>query len=94
MHLEKATLHYDLAAFADNVELMPLKILTANGKVVRPKLIGADEISAFEAEIREAAQAIASGKPSSILSADLAQDAIILCHKQTEAVRRGKAVKV
>jgi predicted dehydrogenase len=94
IHLEKATLHYDLGAFADGVEVMPLKILTSKGKVVRPKLAGADEVTAFVAEIKEAAGAISGGKPSPILSADLAQDAIILCHKQTEAVKRGRTVKV
>jgi predicted dehydrogenase len=94
IHLEKATLHYDLGAFADKVEQMPLKILTANGKVVRPDLQGGDEVSAFVAEIKEAAQSIRTGRPSPILSAELAQDAIVLCHRQTESVRKGKPVKV
>lgn len=89
IHLEKATLHYDFAAFADQPELMPLKTLTSTGKVVRPKLGGGDPLRAFEAEMKEAAQSIKSGKASPILSADLARDAIILCHKQTEAVKRG-----
>jgi hypothetical protein len=61
---------------------------------VRPDLQGGDEVSAFVAEIKEAAQSIRTGRPSPILSAELAQDAIVLCHRQTESVRKGKPVKV
>jgi predicted dehydrogenase len=94
IYLEKATLNYELGAYADNVELMPLKILTQNGKVLRPDLGGGNEITAFEAEIKEAARSIKAGTASSILSAELARDAIVLCQKQSESVMKGKAVRV
>lgn len=93
IHLEKATLQYEFAAFADQAETMPLKILTPNGKVVRPDLGDGNPIRAFEAEIKEVAQAIRTGKPSAILSGELARDAVILCQRQAESVRKGKPVR-
>jgi predicted dehydrogenase len=94
MHLEKATLHYEFAAFSDRAELMPLKVLTSDNQVLRPDLGEADSIAAFVAEIEEVVSAIDSGKPSPLLGGDLARDAILLCHKQTEAVRSRAAVRI
>ena len=51
-------------------------------------------LAAFEAEIKEVAQSIKSGQPSAVLSGELARDAIVLCHKQTQAVRSGKTTKI
>lgn len=94
IHLEKATMHFDFAAFTDAAELMPLKIVTNTGKVIRPDLGDGDPVRGFEGEIKEVVRSISSGEPSAILSGELARDAIVLCHKQTESVRRGKLVKV
>ena len=49
---------------------------------------------AFDAEIPEVVKSASSGKPSALLSGALARDAIVLCHKQTQAVKSGKTVKV
>jgi predicted dehydrogenase len=94
IHLERATLQYEYAAFADAEELMPVKLLADNGKVIRPQLPPAGPTAAFEAEINDVLKSIRAGAPSSTLSGDLARDAIILCHKQTESVWQGRAVKV
>lgn len=94
IHLEKATLHYEAAFFADAAEIMPLKILTKKGEVLRPNLGPHGEIDAFVGEIKEMAKSVSSGKPSTLLSGDLARDAILLCHKQTEAVKSGRIIKV
>jgi predicted dehydrogenase len=94
IHLERATLHYEFAAFADTAELMPLKVLTDNGKVERPQLGDGDPLNAFQAEIQEVANSIQSGQPSPILAANLARDAIVLCQKQTESVRSNQRVTV
>lgn len=94
IHLEKATLHFDFAAFSDAAELMPLKIVTSTGKVIRPDLGDGDPVRGFESEIKEVVRSIGSAEPSAILSGELARDAIVLCHKQSESVRRGKLVKV
>jgi predicted dehydrogenase len=94
IHLEKATLQFEFAAFADGSELMPLKVLTANGKVLRPALGGGDPVGAFVAEIKEVVQAVKDNRPSELLSGELARDAIQMCHKQAHSVHRGKAVMV
>ncbi len=94
MHLEQATLQYEYAAFADQEELMPLKLLNAKGKVIRPNLGDGGPTAAFEAEIKEVARCIRSGDSSPILSGDLARDAIALCHKQTDSVKKGRPVRI
>ena len=94
IHLEKATMHFDFAAFSDAAELMPLKIVTSTGKVIRPDLGDGNPVRGFEGEIKEVVRSIGSAEPSAILSGELARDAIVLCHKQSESVHRGKLVKV
>lgn len=94
IHLEQATMHFDFAAFGDVAELMPLKIVTNTGKVIRPALGEGDPVRGFEGEIKEVVRSITSGERSAILSGELARDAIVLCHKQTESVRKGKSIKL
>jgi predicted dehydrogenase len=94
IQLEKATLNYELGVYGDQVEVMPLKVLPANGKVVRPKLSGADMPDAFVDEIKEVVKCVTAGHPSPTLDGDLARDAVVLCHKQTESVKKGKTVKI
>lgn len=96
IHLEKATLFYEFAALADgNNVLTPLTVLDSKGKVDRPAMPAGDpSLSAFEAEIKEFASAVKQDKPSPILSGELARDAIVLCHKQTESVKKQRPVKV
>ena len=77
------------------LQITPLTLLDSKGKAEQPKLPAGDPmLAAFDAEIKEVAQSIKSGKPSALLAGDLARDAIVLCHKQTQAVRSGKTVKV
>ena len=92
IHLEKATLTFELAAFADGVESLSLKVLTPDGKVERPDLGGGDEISGFESEIDEVSNCIDAGTESKILSGELARDAIILAETQSESVKTGTVV--
>lgn len=94
IHLERATLQYELGAFADEVEVMPLKILTSEGEVVRPDLDGGGEIPAFTAEIEEVVRALEQNQASEILSGELARDAIRLCYRQTESVKSNTRVRV
>lgn len=95
IHLEKATLHYEFAVIGDKPELlMPLTILDDQGNVERPELGNGDPTDAFEGEIRAVAEAIRTGKASPVLEGALARDAIVLCHKQTEAVQKGSAVRI
>lgn len=94
IHLERATLHHDLAVVGEDVRVSPLTILHADGTVETPNLGETDDITAFEREIAEAFESIRSGRPSPLLSGDLARDAIILCAKQDESVKSGKPVAV
>lgn len=92
IYLERATLLYDFAMLnGQPTASMPLTVLGSAGKVTRPKL---DETDAFAAELTEVAQAVRSGRPSPLLGADLALDALSLCHKETESVRKRRLVKV
>jgi len=90
IHLEKATLVYDLAGIG-KAGGVPLTLLGADGKATQPKLPAGD---AFEAELAAAAQAIATGEPSPLLSGRLAADALTICHRETESVVKGKQVVV
>ncbi len=66
---------------------MPLTVYEADGRVLEPELGDGDPVRAFQAEIAEVASSIESGRPSTLLSGDLARDALRICHLQTEAVR-------
>lgn len=96
LHLEKATLYFGLAVLAgDKLQVTPLTLLDAKGQVVYPQLPPGDPmLAAFDAEIQEVARSIRSGQPSPLLSGELARDAIVLCHRQTESVRKGRPVRV
>jgi hypothetical protein len=94
IHLEQATLHFEFAGYTDEPMVAPLRLLTPDGETTQPALSGGDPTDAFAAEIGEVATCIAADQPSAILSGDLARDAIILCHKQTESVMSGKTVEI
>ena len=66
---------------------------SADGKAKRPKL-GRRPVDAFAEELKEVAGAVRDNTPSPLLDGRLACDAVVLCQKQTESVRRGRAVKV
>src|SRR5262245_1392982 len=96
IHLEKATLLFDFAVMADGKNTsLPLTVLTSKGTVEYPTLPPGDPmLAAFEAEIKEVVSSCKRGRPSELLGGDLARDSIVLCHTQTESVRKGKTVAV
>ncbi|MEN6452533.1 MAG: Gfo/Idh/MocA family oxidoreductase [Thermoguttaceae bacterium] len=95
IYLEKATLLFDYAALAKvGDSLTPVTVLTADGKVARPKLPGGDPTVPFVNELTEAVRAVRANQPSALLAGDLARDAVILCQKETESVVKGRAVKI
>lgn len=95
IHLEKATIAFEFAVIGGEPELLlPLTILKPDGSVERPDLGGGDPmLQSFDLELAEVVRSIDAGEPSSILSGDLARDAVVICHKQTESVRTGQRVK-
>jgi predicted dehydrogenase len=79
VQFEKATLQFELSACSDGLDTMPLKVLHTDGRTERPTLTGGDEVSAFVAEIDDAAASIASGHLEKRLDGRFARDAIHLC---------------
>ena len=86
IHFEQATLQFEFAAFADQAESMPLKVLLPDGSVERPELGDGDPVFAFEREIGEVASCLEAGRPSTILDARLARDAVEICGLQAQQV--------
>jgi predicted dehydrogenase len=88
IYLERASLIYDSGG-------TPLTLLTDDGKATHPELPGGgDPLSAFTDEIQAAVDGVSSGKEPGLLSGQLARDALILCHRECESVKTGKAVSV
>jgi predicted dehydrogenase len=94
IHLERATLYFDFAALADGTLNVPLTVFTKDGRVERPELQGEDPVDGFVCELKEACRAVQAGKPSDVLGADLARDALVLCERQHRSLREGKLVRV
>lgn len=95
IYLEKATLLFDFATIGkDPILAIPLTVMTNNGRVMQPKLGSGDPVDSFVAEIGEVIKSIRSKTPSDLLDGELARDALVLCHKQTQSAARGRIVKV
>jgi predicted dehydrogenase len=84
IYLERATL-----AFHGTL----LTVLHADGRTERPDF-QSGELTAFTQEIEAAAEGVRKGKEPDLLSGKLARDALVLCHKECESLRTGKAVEV
>ena len=88
IYLEDATLLYDSDGGG-------LRLLNKKGKVETPKIKGSgDPLAAFQAELHMAAEAVTSGEEPNYLSAQLARDALVLCHQECQSVVTGKAVTI
>ncbi len=95
IYLERATLLFDYAAIGKGLDAhTPLTVLTNGGRVLRPKLGSGDPIDGFVAELTEVVRAVRTNTPSPLLHGELARDAVVLCQKQTQSVRTGRAVRV
>ncbi len=95
VHLERATLWFEFATVGKQAVLAtPVTVLTDSGRVLRPKLGSGDPVDAFAAELNEVARSIASGEPSIALDPQLARDALLLCHRQTQSLVRRRAIRV
>ena len=95
IYLEKATLIYDFSTLDGKpYSSMPLTLLSEDGKVFRPQIGSGDPVDAFVSELSHCIESVNSGSTSPLLDGSLARDALLLCHKQVESVRKGKMVKV
>ncbi len=88
IYLEKATLVYESGT-------CPLTVLRADGSSEQPKLEGGEEATtAFTAELQAAVDGVKAGREPDLLSGQLARDALVLCHRECESVKTGRAVAV
>jgi hypothetical protein len=88
LYLEKATLVYESGT-------CPLTVLKADGSSEQPKLPGGDDATtAFTIEIQAAVDGIKAGKEHDYLSGKLARDALVMCYREIESVKSGKAVSI
>jgi predicted dehydrogenase len=88
IYLEKATLTYESG-------VLPLTVLHTDGTSETPKFDGADDATAaFTNELQAAVDGVKAGKEPELLSAKLARDALVLCWKEIESVKTGKAVAI
>ena len=95
LHFERATLWFDFAVIGgEPVTAVPLTLLTARGKVTHPDLGSGDPINAFVSESSEVCRSIRSGRASTLLDGSLARDALLLCQRQSESVKRGRKVAI
>jgi predicted dehydrogenase len=94
IHLEKATLAFEFAVIGDKgTYLCEPVVMDGQGKARRPRLSGGDPLDAFADELREVIHCVRDGRPSEILGADLAQDAMRICEHESRSLERGKPVK-
>lgn len=95
IHLEKATLAFDFAVIGgEGRYLCEPTLFDSNGGVEHPTLPVGDPVDAFVNELREVTRCVGEGRPSEILGAILAQDAIRLCEKQSESLLQGQPIKI
>ena len=94
-YLEKATVVYEFSTLGGKPMLsMPLTLMADDGKVRKPRLGLGDPVAAFTQEIQAAVNGVAAGREAPELSGRQAADALRLCFKEVESVRRGRTVKV
>ncbi len=95
IYLEEATLLFEAASIGkDWIVAYPVTVLTNDGKVIRPKLGSGDACGPFVSEIKEVLRAIRTRTPSALLAGELARDALVLCEKQTQSLRSGRAARI
>ncbi len=91
IHFEEATIVFEFGVFEDEGRvMMPLTAIPREGSNELVDLGGGDPMMrAFEIELSSVAEGIAKGTVPEFLAADLARDAIRICHQQNESARSG-----
>jgi predicted dehydrogenase len=88
IYLERATLAYNSAG-------IPLTVFGSDGGADKPDLGNdGDPLTAFTSELQAAVDGVTSGTSPALLSAQLARDALALCYKEIDSVKKGRIVKV
>lgn len=95
IYMEKATLLFEFATLGNKPSVSrPLTLLTSDGKVTNPKLKSSDPIDAFADEIQYAVDAIRKNQEPTALSGEGAKNALLLCYKEAESIKKGRAITV
>ncbi len=95
LYFERATVLYDLQVLSGQAPAgIPLTVLGHGGSIQRPELARGDDVAPFVAELAEVARAVGRGRPSEVLSGELARDALLLCHKQMQSARSCRVVRI
>jgi len=94
IHLERATLAFEFAVVGKNGSYLcePVQF-GSDGRARRKQFSSSDPMDGFATELKEVVGCVRRNTRSDILDLRLAQDAIVLCHKQTESLRRRRSVK-
>ncbi len=95
IQLEGATLAFEFSVTGDQADYhCPPTLLAAESKVEYPQLPDGDPMHAFAAELGEVVASVQRGTSIEILDSALAQDALLLCHKQAESIQSRRRVEV
>ena len=95
IHFERATVMFEFAV-VDGEPLLttPCTVLPTRGKARRPQLGDGDPMVAFEKELKAVLRSIRTGKVADFLQCEPALDALRICQKQTESLRKRSRVAV
>jgi predicted dehydrogenase len=95
IHLERGTLAFEYAVFGGTGRhLCEPTLIGQKGNIARPKLSTGGPLDAFVAELREAAHSVRDNRPSEILAAEFAMDAIAICHAEVDSLARGTSIDI
>ena len=95
VHLEKATVLFDFSVLDNKpVVVTPVTVLDNRDRVLCPSLGSGDPIDSFAAELRHVVGAVRSGKQSTILSGQLARDALVMCQNQSRSIESGRTARI
>ncbi|MCA9128419.1 MAG: Gfo/Idh/MocA family oxidoreductase [Planctomycetales bacterium] len=92
IQFQDAVAQFELSALTDGADVMPLRVLKQDGSSLKPTMPEGDEISAFAAEIDDAARSVAGGIVESRLHAGIARDAIHICQCLQRSAESGQWV--
>jgi predicted dehydrogenase len=88
INLERATLMFEFAVLGGQGGYLTKPTMIVGDKVQAPELPDGDPMNAFEKELQEVLRCVRRQEKSPILDGSLARDAVALCHKQSESLRR------
>jgi predicted dehydrogenase len=94
-YLERGTIAFEFANLGGQGHVAtPLSVMLPDGSVARPELGSSDPIDSFADELGVAVESVAAGMASPRLDAELARQALALCHAEIESVKTQQPVSI